>query len=214
MGPYTLEELLQLQLKPLDLVWVEGRSAGWSYPSEIDHLKSFVSDTSVKTPKAIVEEVEVIPRTEMVRARPVQEPITHSPEHGKHIYISLPAKNEVEEIQEVRQAQPVATVAALLSQEENLPQKEETFEERVQRMRNKLVEVDNNSLSVVEAEPVEETKYARSLDDIKHEYSSWMYRQRKKQRFSINKKAVGLVALTLMVIASGFFYGDGWKTAM
>ena len=38
-GPYNLEELLRLGLKPTDLIWVEGKSCGWSYPSELEELK-------------------------------------------------------------------------------------------------------------------------------------------------------------------------------
>jgi hypothetical protein len=41
-GPHSLEELLHLELKPKDLVWVEGKSYGWSYPTEIDTLKPYV----------------------------------------------------------------------------------------------------------------------------------------------------------------------------
>ena len=40
-GPYSLEALIQLGLKPYDLVWVEGRSAAWRYPSEIEDLKFY-----------------------------------------------------------------------------------------------------------------------------------------------------------------------------
>src|SRR3954469_16777336 len=40
-GPYSLEALIQLGLKPYDLVWVEGRSAAWRYPSEVDDLKFY-----------------------------------------------------------------------------------------------------------------------------------------------------------------------------
>ena len=40
-GPYSLEGLIQLGLKPYDLVWVEGRSAAWRYPSEVDDLKFY-----------------------------------------------------------------------------------------------------------------------------------------------------------------------------
>ena len=43
-GPHSLDELLQLNLKPFDLVWVEGRSAAWRYPGEIDSLKPYVSE--------------------------------------------------------------------------------------------------------------------------------------------------------------------------
>src|SRR5947209_3140572 len=41
-GPFTIEELVQFSLKPYDLIWVDGRSAGWRYPSEIEALKSYL----------------------------------------------------------------------------------------------------------------------------------------------------------------------------
>lgn len=40
-GPYSVEELEKLGLKPYDLVWLDGRSAAWRYPSEIDELRHF-----------------------------------------------------------------------------------------------------------------------------------------------------------------------------
>jgi hypothetical protein len=40
-GPYSTEELQQMGLKPYDLIWVEGKSAAWRYPGEIEELKSF-----------------------------------------------------------------------------------------------------------------------------------------------------------------------------
>jgi hypothetical protein len=43
-GPFSLEELLQLSLQPFDLIWVEGRSAGWRYPSEIETLKPYLDN--------------------------------------------------------------------------------------------------------------------------------------------------------------------------
>ena len=32
-GPYSLEEMVQKELKMVDLVWVEGKSSNWSTPS-------------------------------------------------------------------------------------------------------------------------------------------------------------------------------------
>src|SRR5215218_9954454 len=52
-GPYTLEELLALQLKPHDLIRVEGKSGGWSYPTEIDTLKMYIS-----APAKVIEKKE------------------------------------------------------------------------------------------------------------------------------------------------------------
>src|SRR5688572_1359266 len=40
-GPYTAAELAAKGIKPYDLVWQEGRSAAWRYPSEIAELKPF-----------------------------------------------------------------------------------------------------------------------------------------------------------------------------
>ena len=40
-GPYTAADLQQMGLKPYDLVWVDGKSAAWRYPGEIDELKPF-----------------------------------------------------------------------------------------------------------------------------------------------------------------------------
>lgn len=40
-GPYSAAELAIHGLKPYDLVWLEGKSAAWRYPSEIEELKPF-----------------------------------------------------------------------------------------------------------------------------------------------------------------------------
>src|ERR1035437_4283213 len=40
-GPYTLDQIRSLGLKAYDLIWVEGRSAAWRYPGEVEEFKSF-----------------------------------------------------------------------------------------------------------------------------------------------------------------------------
>ena len=49
-GPYTLAEILDEGLKPHDLVWVEGQSASWRYPSELDELKTHVPSPALDAP--------------------------------------------------------------------------------------------------------------------------------------------------------------------
>jgi hypothetical protein len=56
-GPFSLDELLQLSLKPFDLVWVEGKSAGWRYPSEIDLLKPYLVENVPEQTSMVVEQV-------------------------------------------------------------------------------------------------------------------------------------------------------------
>ena len=64
-GPYSLEELVQQTLKPFDLVWVEGKSVGWKYPTEIDELKTYVGEpvieTKVTEPSPVIESISVTP---------------------------------------------------------------------------------------------------------------------------------------------------------
>jgi len=43
-GSFTYEELLAKKLKKLDLIWVEGESVVWKYPSEINELKKHVQE--------------------------------------------------------------------------------------------------------------------------------------------------------------------------
>lgn len=40
-GPYSAADLEIMGLKSYDLIWVDGKSAAWRYPGEIDALKSF-----------------------------------------------------------------------------------------------------------------------------------------------------------------------------
>jgi hypothetical protein len=40
-GPYTLDQIRAIGLKAYDLVWIEGRSAAWRYPGEVEEFKSF-----------------------------------------------------------------------------------------------------------------------------------------------------------------------------
>lgn len=43
-GPYSLDELKGMGLRPFDLVWHQKKSAAWKYPSEIDELAASLPD--------------------------------------------------------------------------------------------------------------------------------------------------------------------------
>ena len=84
-GPWSLEELVSLELKPHDLVWVEGRSAAWCYPTEIESLKHIFpaqrTDSSEAPPG---------PRSETVETtRPLTPPQSLE---SKKVFVSLPKK--------------------------------------------------------------------------------------------------------------------------
>lgn len=78
-GPYTLDELLQTDLKPQDLIWVEGKSCSWAYPYEIDTLKTHVPPPPPKVAKGPA-----------AAAGTQQKQLQEHPVAPKHIYVSLP----------------------------------------------------------------------------------------------------------------------------
>jgi hypothetical protein len=115
-GPYTAEELAAKGLKAYDLVWLEGKSAAWRYPSELAELKPFAPvveeqpyDRFYKKPqteshpaleqaqKAAMMETKMEVKKEKVPV-PVQETEEKEPEppveitvQPKKIYVTLPA---------------------------------------------------------------------------------------------------------------------------
>lgn len=76
-GPHTLDELLQLGLKPYDLIWVEGRSAGWQYPSEVPTLKQYAPQPQPE-PKKETKKIEE-PNTEEQKKKPLRRIFVSKP---------------------------------------------------------------------------------------------------------------------------------------
>jgi hypothetical protein len=91
-GPYSLSDLVKLGLKPYDLVWVDGRSAAWRYPSEVSELKEYAPaveeqpyDRFFKKPseteassKNISRQEEIIPQKKSINENFVKEETVHN----------------------------------------------------------------------------------------------------------------------------------------
>jgi hypothetical protein len=151
-GPFSLEELVQLSLQPSDLVWQDGRSAAWRYPSEIELLKPYVSPDTT-------------------------EPATKA----RAAFVSYPSQsnNEREEV-----------ITGEILTEEKLQQKADEIFNRVQSYKQQEKEV--------------ETKYARSLDDLKQEYVDWLQKSKRKKTFPLNKNIIIAAAAVLILFSLAF----------
>jgi hypothetical protein len=103
LGPLTLDEVIQLGLKGYDLVWVEGRSAAWRYPSEIEELKSFAPiveeqpfDRFYKRPAA-AENKNIPKEITPVKTEPAPV-VSHEKQYASisrgdnKVYVTLPAR--------------------------------------------------------------------------------------------------------------------------
>ena len=102
-GPYSAEELKQMGLKSYDLIWVEGKSAAWRYPGEIEDLKSFAPpveeqpyDRFYKKPQVAAENqqstVEAPPVVQTPpAAKPIEKPAPKKEKEYKRVFVTLPS---------------------------------------------------------------------------------------------------------------------------
>jgi hypothetical protein len=175
-GPYSLEELSHLKLKSFDLVWVDGKSAGWRYPSEIPELKSLLEPVPENPP----------PLKTVEQRAPDAKP---APANHSHIYVSLPGTTNTRST-EVRVQETTATIPSVkeITVTGDGEEVKESFEQRVERMRQRVAAVESGAPQANEEDSIH-TKYTRSLDDIKQEYSSWLHSKKKKRTFHVSGKA-------------------------
>ncbi|MDP4216124.1 MAG: hypothetical protein Q8927_07970 [Bacteroidota bacterium] len=130
-GPYSFDELKQKGLKAYDLIWVNGKSAAWRYPSEVDEFKPIAPaveeqpfDRFFKKPS---QTASVAPSQQTMTAsapppaasNPVQAEPSGIPSSipGKRIiYVTLPAGRNVPSLKPqpaLSQAQSVMATASL-----------------------------------------------------------------------------------------------------
>src|SRR6187455_3886551 len=76
-GPYSLQQLVSFGLKPYDLVWVEGRSAAWRYPSEVDGLKAYAPVTEEQPYDRFYKKPEEKPQEKQVLKQVSPQPETY-----------------------------------------------------------------------------------------------------------------------------------------
>jgi len=97
-GPYTAQELATKGLKPYDLVWLEGKSAAWRYPGELEELKAFAPvveeqpyDRFYKKPgeqaSKTTQQQAVAEISTVQESAPVNKQLEQS---SKHIYVTMP----------------------------------------------------------------------------------------------------------------------------
>jgi hypothetical protein len=191
LGPYSLEELLQQSLQPFDLVWVEGRSAGWRYPTEIDTLKPYVA----AEPEVMAEaHTEPVLQSAVINKHAA---VIREPAEKKQVYVRLPSSSD-----------KIAPALEMI-EEESMAEK---LEKKAAALYQRAQAYAAGEKHPTEEVPETEIKYSRSLEDIKEEYSSWLYTQRtgKKKNLRVNKRAILISAGVLgLCCLAGYYIFSG-----
>jgi hypothetical protein len=128
-GPHSLEELKNMGLKAYDLIWLEGKSAAWRYPCELEELKPFAPvveeqpfDRFYKRPVQVAATTDYTPAPAAESTRPAQTMIQAVPstpqvfagepstQPGKRIiYVTMPAGKSPTPIREREPAREPVT---------------------------------------------------------------------------------------------------------
>ncbi|MBL7741816.1 MAG: hypothetical protein JNK14_21530 [Chitinophagaceae bacterium] len=179
-GPYSLDDLMQMGLKAYDLVWIQGKSAAWRYPSEVQELKPFApvveeqpfdrfykKQTEGTKPEMAKEEIPVVP-----------------PEHEKYVpkrsvFVTMPGKKT----QVVKPAPKVEVDSVTPVPAQQI-------------------------ISVTENPAAAQVKYSQPLDEIKEMYVKTLYDRKQKIArkgflFQILKKAAVILLLIAVGVAAG-----------
>jgi len=166
-GPYSFQQLLNAGLRPYDLIWIEGKSAAWRYPSEVNELKPFAPaveeqpfDRFYKKPD---EPIQLQAPPEAIIPENSQTPVSKPQVLSKKVFVSLPANltPQKDAIVTSIPVPPVSEIKSMVTAEEKNELKEE---------------------------------YSQSLDDIKKRYTEVYLNRKKKMNWGKNLTTVLQVA--------------------
>jgi len=182
-GPYSLRELVEQSLKPKDLIWHQGKSAGWSYPSEMDILKPYLQNEIPAVQSAVSE-----PRQRRTSS------VTLAPQYGKsqmqsnktsHIFVSLPAS-------------PRKIVAGERESYES------SFEQRAEELKRKIIAGQNGTIPSVAP-----NRYPNALLDRKVQNVHGIEAQKKKNNSNLPLNNMTITTLLFIMCMSSFLL-TGW----
>jgi len=128
-GPYSLQQLVSFGLKPYDLVWVEGKSAAWRYPSEVEGLKAYSPATEEQPYDRFYKKQEEKPQEKQINkpAQPQQETYVAPKEETyvpSKIEAYVPPKEEVYVLPEENKTLTTSRKVFVAMPENHVPKKQ------------------------------------------------------------------------------------------
>ena len=203
-GPFSQEQLVQLGLKPYDLIWVQGKSAAWRYPSEVPELKEYAPSIEEQPYDRFYKKEETVKKEEFVlEAKVKSEPMLRSSSYSEPVEIKyekyLPQKNTTSPVQSGK-------VSVIMPKQPSEDKQEEPVFIPAPKPAPK---VEEPTIRIVE-QPVEvETKYSQPLDEIKEMYVRQLQQRKSnsaQKKFIIQtaKKAAIIIGIVGIGVLIGF----------
>jgi hypothetical protein len=201
-------------LKPYDLVWIEGRSAAWRYPSEIAELKNFAPIVEEQPYDRFFKKSTETHSVEEIFTEKInidKEKKSFQQEQKKKEIIAEPVKKIQPRPQEYfRDYQPKEEFHPQPSRQVfvSLPKTNKRVETKNEVQKLEASYSSYPVYSNPEPEPVLERKYSQTLDDIKEMYvNTLVQRKNRNRRKEFAKKLIRPVFYSMLLIASGVVIG-------
>lgn len=226
-GPFNLDDLVNKGLKAYDLIWIEGKSAAWRYPSEINELKPYAPAIEEQPQQKFLKQEAVAATTNICNTGAYNTTAAAAPKPRIRI------KAEWNKIQAPVIAAPVAEkinapqpatipAAAPLKQPVAIaekPAREDSWldwqqeKDAVKQAAKKAPAYTTHtspSLATVDDQPVLETKFSQSLSEIKEKYAATILKAKEKTG-ELNKFKSGIIAAMLAIPLLGLGMWLGHK---
>lgn len=225
-GPFTADELIAKGLKPYDLIWVDGRSAAWSYPGEMAEFKSYVPNPDDYRNNLIVTKQETVARvSNTVQAAVamndnIVQTVKQKPRYKvsaawskiqtvttpvyKDVMVAEPKKSSASKIIDTNNIHPLNTKPLSWEQAWLDWEKEKKISAPIKQQATVAPKKTINEFAQTNPEPVLEKKFEQSLDTLTNTYIDNLLLQKKKaKRFSLGKSSeFVLPSIALLVIFS------------
>lgn len=200
-GPYTLDALIRLGLKPYDLVWVEGRSAAWRYPSELAELKAYAPAVE-EQPFDRFFRKEEMPRAEEKKMPEMPAVIPQKPETSVIQEKNPFTDYESRYIPQVKTSRPRSVYVTMpRAVQPSTPRLEKPAPEPV-------APLPAAAVAPASATPALETKFEQPLDEIKQLYVKTLQERRDRMtRRMFWRKHGRNLTLVLALVGAAVFLG-------
>jgi hypothetical protein len=213
-GPYTLEEIQAMALKAYDLIWVEGKSAAWRYPGEIEEFKSFAPPVEEQPfdrffKKPVPENLFFQNNSNSPSSPPEKEKrqfiaaVSEQPKvstQPNSVYVNLPAAKKMPVEKEKNQAVQEPEKKQI-TREENITATATQKENTIRTFTKSLPAAADERVAL-------EEKFSQPLDDIKKQYVEKVLNQKTRARPQMQfPRPVILGIGILALLAAGIFIG-------
>ncbi|WP_028786997.1 hypothetical protein [Terrimonas ferruginea] len=193
-GPYTLDQLLSFGLKAYDLVWINGRSAAWRYPSEIEELRPYAPVVEEQPFDRFYKKPE-----DTVQPKPQPKPVQDAPQPAYQAYQPKITTQVEEKPAKKEPARKSVFVTLPATPIENYTEIEQA---------PVLSEEPAPTIKVVENKEAIHTKFSQPLDEIKEQYvKTLLDRKQKISRRSVWMQQLRIAGIMVLLIGGGIFLG-------